>query len=96
MDLKKFKDTLENENPPANISNELKALWYDSKDEWNKAHEMVQENPSKNAAWVHAYLHRKEGDEGNADYWYRRAQKEFSKLSLQNEWDEIVFYLLSE
>lgn len=94
MNLEEFKETLHNQSPPENINEELKALWYDRNDNWEKAHEIVQNLPSENAAWVHAYLHRKEGDEANANYWYRRAHKEFSKLSLQNEWEEIVYFLL--
>lgn len=96
MTLEEFKDTLQNANPPENLSDELTALWYDGKDYWDKAHQLVQNLSIENAAWVHAYLHRKEGDEGNAGYWYRRANKDFSKLTLQNEWDEITYFLLNE
>ena len=72
----------------------LKALWYAGKDEWDNAHKLIQDVEDKNAAWIHAYLHRKEGDIGNADYWYRRAGKFRSSLSLEEEWEEIVSALL--
>lgn len=94
MNLEEFKETLHSESPPENINEELKALWYDWNGNWEKAHKIVQNLPSKNAAWVHAYLHRKEGDEANANYWYRRANKEHSKLTIKNEWEEIVNFLL--
>ncbi|MDZ7767287.1 MAG: hypothetical protein U5K00_23205 [Melioribacteraceae bacterium] len=96
MTLEELKDTLQNTTPPENLSDELTALWYDGKNNWDKAHQIVQNLSTSNAAWVHAYLHRKEGDEGNAGYWYRRANKDFPKLTLQNEWDEIAYFLLKE
>ena len=68
----------------------LNALWYDAKGEWDKAHEMVQDIDDNNASWIHAYLHRKEGDTANADYWYSRAGKKRPSLSLEKEWEEIV------
>lgn len=62
------------------------ALKFDSEGDWNKAHDLVQDLPSKEAAWIHAYLHRKEGDDSNAGYWYRRAGKDFYSESLDKEW----------
>ncbi len=76
--------------PPANASVYLQALWYDAKDNWQKAHELIQDINDKNAAWVHAYLHRKEGDIGNADYWYSRAGKRRPSLTLAEEWDKLA------
>ena len=70
------------------------ALWYDAKEDWEKAHELIQDIEDKNAAWIHAYLHRKEGDIWNADYWYRRAGKKRPDASLQNEWEQIATELL--
>jgi len=72
----------------------LTALWYDAKGDWNKSHKITQDINGTNAAWVHAYLHRKEGDSGNASYWYSRAGKSFSNKSLEEEWEEIVEALL--
>ena len=64
----------------------IQALWWDAKGEWNKAHALIDSLDDKNSCWVHAYLHRKEGDIQNADYWYRRAQKQRPIESLQQEW----------
>ncbi|GAA0878305.1 hypothetical protein GCM10009119_12730 [Algoriphagus jejuensis] len=68
----------------------LLALWYDGHDDWKSAHDQVDQLPGKSAARIHAYLHRKEGDQWNADYWYRRAGEERSKLTLEAEWEELV------
>lgn len=73
---------------------ELQSLWYDAKGNWEKAHTLVQDLSTKEAAWVHAYLHRKEDDIANAGYWYRRAGKPEFKGGLEQEWEEIVTTLL--
>jgi len=67
----------------------LLALWWDAKGDWNKAHEVAQEVEAADGAWVHAYLHRKEGDQGNAAYWYRRAGRPIAKGDLRDEWERI-------
>ncbi len=69
---------------------ELLALWFDGIGDWEKSHEQVDQLPGKNAARIHAYLHRKEGDQWNADYWYRRAGEERPNLTLEQEWEELV------
>ena len=94
MDLSTFKSSLSSTEPPQNISDYLKALWYDAKGNWGKSHQIVQDINSDIASWVHAYLHRKEGDIGNADYWYSRAGKRRPSVSLEKEWEEIVEKLL--
>lgn len=94
MNLISFKQSLSENNPPENISVYLKALWHEGKDNWDKAHNIVQDLEDKDSAWIHAYLHRKEGDIGNADYWYRRASKKRPDVSLEKEWEEIVTALL--
>jgi hypothetical protein len=94
MNLTSFKESLTANNPPHNISVYLKALWQARKGNWDKAHNIVQDLEDKNAAWIHAYLHRKEGDVGNADYWYRRAGKKRPDVSLEKEWEEIATALL--
>jgi hypothetical protein len=94
MDLISFKASLANKEPPKEVSVYLKTLWYDAKDDWDKAHKLIQDVEDKNASWIHAYLHRKEGDIGNADYWYRRAGKTRSSLSTDKEWEEIVTALI--
>ena len=63
--------------------------------DWEGAHQIAQDSDSPEAAWVHAYLHRQEGDDGNAAYWYRRAEKPFPQLSLAEEWDQIYQALTS-
>jgi len=90
MDISALKESLSNDAPPPDSSVYLEALWYDGKDDWNKAHDLIQDVPDKNASWIHAYLHRKEGDIWNADYWYSKAGKKRPDLSLQQEWEEIV------
>lgn len=66
-----------------------KALYWDKEDDWHKAHELVQDVHTADAAWIHAYLHRKEGDEWNAAYWYRKAGKEVYTGSLEQEWETL-------
>ena len=90
MDMTAFKQSIAASQPPAQASVYLKALWYDANGEWNKAHELIQDLPDKNAAWIHAYLHRKEGDQWNADYWYRNAGKKRPALTLDEEWAQLA------
>ncbi|MEJ7680812.1 MAG: hypothetical protein WKG06_23760 [Segetibacter sp.] len=90
MDITALKESLSADSPPPAASVYLKALWYDAKNNWNKAHELIQNIPDKNASWIHAYLHRKEGDIWNADYWYTKAGKKRPSVSLQEEWEQIV------
>lgn len=94
MNVSSFKESLLNNEPPQKASVYLQALWYDAKSDWNKAHLLIQDVDNSNASWIHAYLHRKEGDTANADYWYRRAGKQRPSVSLQEEWETIVIVLL--
>lgn len=96
MDLHSFKKSLAADASPAGISVYLKALWADAKGDWETAHTLVQDINDTSAAWIHAYLHRKEGDAWNADYWYQRAGKKRPARSLDEEWDDIVLALLSD
>lgn len=96
MGLDDFKKTLEQTTPPSNISPNLIALWYDGKGNWTKAHDIADGNPYPEADWVHAYLHRKEGDSWNANYWYRRAGKTMPKITLEEEWEQLVAYFLTK
>ncbi len=89
-----FSESLLKDSPSDSLSPELMALWYDAKGNWDAAHDLINDMEGKDAAWVHAYLHRKEGDIGNAGYWYRRAGKELSNLSLEEEREEIIGALL--
>lgn len=72
----------------------LLALWWDAKGDWERAHEVAQEVEGRDGAWVHAYLHRKEGDLGNAGYWYRRAGQAVATGDLRDEWERMVMVLL--
>ena len=93
VDLQQFINSLNQVEPPE-ISPLLLALWYDAKGGWDKAHSIVQDMDGASASWIHAYLHRKEGDLGNAGYWYRRAGKDRPTKDFQSEWEEIVQELL--
>jgi len=94
MTLREFRNTLASASAPAQLPATLVALWHDGKGNWDAAHKVAQEIDDADGAWIHAYLHRKEGDPGNAAYWYRRAAKPVSTLSLDAEWEEIAEELL--
>jgi hypothetical protein len=89
-----FKSSLSGAAPAPGVSPPLAALWWAAKGGWGKAHAIVQDEEGVDAAWVHAYLHRVEGDLGNAGYWYRRAAKAIASGSVEAEWDKIVSALL--
>ena len=94
MNLADFKESLNTNNPPAEASVYLKALWHDAKKNWKTAHELIQDVTDQNASWIHAYLHRKEGDNFNADYWYTKAGKKRPSFSLEKEWELLVAALI--
>jgi hypothetical protein len=94
MTLDEFTLSLSHSHPPEGLSNLLRAMWYDGKDDWATAHNIAQDIPSAEGSWIHAYLHRRKGDDGNAAYWYRRAGKPMPRTSLQEEWKSIVASLL--
>jgi hypothetical protein len=94
VDLAAFTASLEDDNPPRGVSAAVAGLWWDAKGDWTKAHEAAQRQEDAAGAWVHAYLHRKEGDLENARYWYRRAGKTESTAPLAREWEEIAAALL--
>lgn len=96
MEFTSFKNSLQRTAPPANLSPNLVALWYDGKGNWSKAHDIADGNPYPEANWVHAYLHRKEGDDWNANYWYRQAGKIMPKVGLSEEWTALVTYFLAK
>ena len=96
MDYNFFNHTLDMGAPPEDFTIELKALWWERKNYWDRAHEMVQHLPGKDAAWVHAYLHRKEGDIMNASYWYSRAGQAVAECELNEEFREITKSLLKK
>jgi hypothetical protein len=92
--MKSFKESLSQDAPDPQLSTVLKSLWYDAKGDWKRAHDFVDQLPGSDAAWVHAYLHRKEGDVWNADYWYARAKKTRPSYSLEEEWTNLVDYFI--
>ncbi|OKL39325.1 hypothetical protein [Pontibacter flavimaris] len=96
MHLTTFLQSINSSTPPPQANVYLQALWHEAKGDWNKAHELIQDLPDKSAAWIHAYLHRQEGDTWNADYWYSRAGRKRPNVSLQEEWESIAATLLQE
>ncbi|WP_025036735.1 hypothetical protein [Bradyrhizobium sp. DOA9] len=80
--------------PAPDLSAPLAGLWWAAKGDWDRAHGIVQDESNREAAWVHAYLHRVEGDLGNAGYWYRQAGQVAAKDSLEAEWERIAATLL--
>jgi len=89
-----FRATVTSGQPP-DVAPALLALWHDARGDWEKAHQVAQDIDDEVGAWVHAYLHRKEGDAGNAAYWYRRAHQPIASSSLDEEWRRIVTTLLA-
>jgi hypothetical protein len=95
MTFSEYEQSLEAAAPAAKLHLALQALWWDAKGDWNKAHECAQaDEGDPSCDWVHAYLHRKEGDASNAGYWYRRAGKPVAKATLPEEWRAIVQALI--
>ena len=92
--MSEFKASLSGEAPAPDLAAPLAALWWAAKGDWNKAHNITQDQDTSDVAWIHAYLHRVEGDIGNAGYWYRQAGKPVATGPLEAEWDEIVQSLL--
>jgi len=89
-----FKESLSAAAPAADLGAPLAGLWWAAKGDWDRAHKIVQDEDTADAAWVHAYLHRVEGDLGNAGYWYRQAGKPAARDSLEAEWERIVSALI--
>ena len=96
MDLFFFKQSLSTSQPPPGISIYLESLWEDGRGNWDRSHNLIQDMSDKNAAWIHAYLHRKEGDIWNADYWYSKAGKKRPAVSLEEEWENLVAQFLAD
>ncbi len=96
MTLDEFRQSLMATQPPAGLSLALAGLWWDANGDWHRAHESAQQDEGAEGSWVHAYLHRKEGDQSNAAYWYRRAGKTVCREALDVEWVGIVRSLLSK
>jgi hypothetical protein len=95
MDLKAFRDSLSESSAPATLSSALLGLWLDANGDWDGAHRAVQSESSGDATWVHAYLHRKEGDLSNAAHWYTKTGRSASVVSLDQEWESIATSVLT-
>ena len=96
MTFKEFQKTLNGEHPPHQTNPIIKALWYDAKGNWNQSHEIIQDIHSAAGSRIHAYLHRKEGDLGNAQYWYSRSGESMPQLSLDEEAELLIIRYLEE
>jgi len=94
MNIAAFQASVKAEAPPKQVGPALKALWHAAKGDWETAHNLVQSDKTEAAAWVHAYLHRVEGDLENARYWYDNAGRPEATESLQKEWCQIAEALL--
>ena len=94
MTLNDFKRCTSDDRPPSTLSQPLLALWHDARGDWTAAHETAQEIKDTTGSWIHAYLHRKEGDLGNAAYWYHRAGRPMANGTLEEEWKDIVSALV--
>lgn len=90
MNKNEFIASLGSEKPPENLSQPLLSLWHDAKGDWQYSHEIAQEIESRGGSLIHAYLHRKEGDQFNADYWYHRAGSHMPDVPLDEEWQQLV------
>ncbi len=95
MTFDEFRDSLRGDAPPPDWDGALAGLWWDAKGDWKRAHESAQQDSGLAGSWVHAYLHRKEGDNSNANYWYGQAGKPPSQSSFEEEWTEIARALLA-
>ena len=94
MKAEELRATLGGIEPPAGLQAPVEALWWDAKGDWVRAHEIAQDVSGADGAWVHAYLHRREGDLSNAGYWYRRAGKRVATGELRAEWEAMVREML--
>lgn len=96
MTIDELRHSLSADTPPEEIAPAVVALWHDARGNWDEAHRVAQDVPdSQGGAWVHAYLHRKEGDADNAAYWYRRASQPIARDTLDEEWARIAAALLA-
>ena len=94
--FKEFQKTLTLKTAPVNWSETIRAMWFDAQGDWEASHNIAQDMHNTNGSWIHAYLHRKEGDRFNAGYWYRMAGRQFPVISLEEEQKQLVEYFLSQ
>lgn len=96
MTFAEFQRSLSRPKPPSGLAPALLALWWAGRDDWDKAHKIVMDEAGADCAWVHAYLHRVEGDLDNARYWYSQAGKPAASGPLPAEWEAIARALVAE
>ena len=94
MKIKEYLKSIDQDSPPSQLSETLTSLWWDKKGNWDRAHTIAQDIPTKEGSAVHAYLHREEGGLWNADYWYSRAGRARPDISLEEEWKRLVEEML--
>ena len=90
MTLEEFRDSISKNQKPTGLSIVIEALWEDGAGNWDQAHELAQASGTKMGDRIHAYLHRKEGDEFNARYWYNRCGVAFPEMTIEAEWTNFV------
>ena len=96
MTFEEFNKSLTSLSPPRSLPRLLEGLWWEKKGDWAAAHQIAQSIAGRDGALVHAFLHRREGDESNASYWYNRASRDKPHVSLEEEWESIVKELLNK
>ena len=96
MTFAEFEQSLKTKAPPRGLAPAVAALWWAKQGDWDQAHTIVMNEDGRDAAWVHAYLHRVEGDAGNAAYWYRQAKKPAASGAVDAEWQAIAMALLGD
>lgn len=94
MTLEEFRTSVAAQSPPEGLSHALQSLWWDAKGDWDRAHQCAQRDGERTGSSVHAYLHRKEGDQRNAAGWYSRAGRTPPDVSLEAEWESLAHELL--
>lgn len=94
LDYNGFLKTLEQEHPSEKWPASLRSLWFDAQGNWEASHNIAQDIHDNTGSWIHAYLHRKEGDDWNAGYWYGKADRPFPKISLGEEFKQLVLFVL--
>ena len=95
MTFEEFTKSINNERPDPGLSETLTSLWWDKKGDWDTAHSIAQDIPTRQGSAIHAYLHREEGVLWNADYWYSRAGRVRPDISLEEEWTQLVHEMLN-
>ena len=96
MDIRTFHASLASDRPPADLTPARTVLWLDRRGDWEGAHELAQDMPDPDGAWLHAYLHRREGDIPNADYWYRRSGRTAPRVALDREWESLLEHFTAD